>query len=440
MMLVLANQGTAARRRMYFHLVDATDGMTPETGEAGGQPQISSDGGAWTNTGIGTLNSIGNGDYYADVTLAAVSVAGTSIKGRYKSANTAECPAVEMVRVVAFDVDDAAALGLSRLDVATGTRATQTSVDILATAAAAIKAKTDQLVFSLAGKVDAAIVDAASFAQAAADKAWVTAARTLTAFGFAVDISAAAVAAVWGAATRTLTAFGFAVDLSAAGVAAVWSATTRTLTAGVDITVASVAAVWDYLTSALVTPGSVGQLVVSTLDVSVSSRASQASVDAIEDAVGALGDPLMAIVPGGYPSGSAGAALGRIGTGVVQYVSPLSQDGTRMDVKRGDDYLSADARAFVWTDGENMWLDPLASATFTARIGGVITLTKPCDVTVPTGAGKQVRLELTAEETAALELGTPAYRFDVELVDADGHKDSAQIHGRMYVVEDQTHA
>jgi hypothetical protein len=306
--------------------------------------------------------------------------------------------------------------------------------------AAAIKAKTDQLVFSLAGKVDAAIVDAASFAQAAADKAWATAARTLTAFGFAVDISAAAVAAVWGAATRTLTAFGFAVDLSAAGVAAVWSATTRTLTAGVDITVASIAAVWDYLTSALVTPGSVGELVVSTLDVSVSSRASQASVDALDDAVAALGDPLMAIVPGGYPSGSAGAALGRIGTGVVQYVSPLSQDGTRMDVKRGDDYLSADARAFVWTDGENMWLDPLASATFTARIGGVITLTKPCDVTVPTGAGKQVRLELTAEETAALELGTPAYRFDVELVDADGHKDSAQIHGRMYVVEDQTHA
>lgn len=113
-LLVHANEATAAQRRVYFHLVDATDGLTAETGEAGGQPQISSDGGAWTNTGIGTLSAIGNGRYYADLTQAAVQTAGTQIETRYKSANTAECPG-DSVQVVAFDPNDTVRLGLTAL-------------------------------------------------------------------------------------------------------------------------------------------------------------------------------------------------------------------------------------------------------------------------------------------------------------------------------------
>ena len=92
MRLVKATEATAARRRVYFHLVDAVDGLTAETGEAGRQPQISSNGAAWTSTGIGVLTSIGSGRYYADLTGAAVATAGTVIETRYKSANTAECP------------------------------------------------------------------------------------------------------------------------------------------------------------------------------------------------------------------------------------------------------------------------------------------------------------------------------------------------------------
>lgn len=86
-------QGTTggAKTRVYFFLVDATDYVTPETGEAGGQPQISTDGAAWTNTGIGTLTHIGTGRYYADLTTAAVaSGAPKTILARYKSSNTAE--------------------------------------------------------------------------------------------------------------------------------------------------------------------------------------------------------------------------------------------------------------------------------------------------------------------------------------------------------------
>jgi hypothetical protein len=67
------------------------------------------------------------------------------------------------------------------------------------TEVAAIKAKTDQLTFTIANKVDSSIQAAGDFAQAAADRVWSTAARSLTTFGtLAAD--------VWAVATRTLTA------------------------------------------------------------------------------------------------------------------------------------------------------------------------------------------------------------------------------------------
>ncbi len=129
---VKANEATAAKRYVYFHLVDATDGMTAETGEAGGQPQISSNGAAWTNTGISVLAAIGNGRYYAELTQTAVLTAGTIIETRYKSANTAECPG-DKVQVVGFDPstaysthDDPDPNGY--VDVAVSTRAVDSTV------------------------------------------------------------------------------------------------------------------------------------------------------------------------------------------------------------------------------------------------------------------------------------------------------------------------
>ncbi len=114
MKLVLANEATATKRRCYFHLVDATDGITAETGEAAGQPQVSSNGAAFTNTGIGTLSAIGNGRYYADMTQALVTTAGTQIETRYKSANTAESPG-DSFQVVAFDPYDTVRMGMTAL-------------------------------------------------------------------------------------------------------------------------------------------------------------------------------------------------------------------------------------------------------------------------------------------------------------------------------------
>lgn len=59
------------------------------------------------------------------------------------------------------------------------------SADIAAnkTVVDGIKVKTDQLVFTIANKVDSSIQAAGDLAQAAADKVWLTAARSLTTFG-----------------------------------------------------------------------------------------------------------------------------------------------------------------------------------------------------------------------------------------------------------------
>jgi hypothetical protein len=109
MMTVKKNEATAALRRMRVYCVDATDGMTPENGEAGGQPQISVDDGvSWTDSD-GVLVLTGNGWYYVQLTQAEVNLAGRSvITGRYKSANTAEAIVIP-IQIEEYPVDASAA-------------------------------------------------------------------------------------------------------------------------------------------------------------------------------------------------------------------------------------------------------------------------------------------------------------------------------------------
>lgn len=108
---IKAGEATAARRRVFGQIVSA-DGITPATGEAGGQPQVMINGAAFTNAGIGVLVHGGDGRYYAELDAATVLATGTWIETRYKSAGTAECP-LDSVEVVAFDpvADVAAILG-----------------------------------------------------------------------------------------------------------------------------------------------------------------------------------------------------------------------------------------------------------------------------------------------------------------------------------------
>lgn len=85
------NESVAAKRRVYFKLVDSTDGLTPETGEAGGRPQISKNGENYENTAavLIAISSGTNGSYYVELELNEVNTAG-KLLARYKSANTVE--------------------------------------------------------------------------------------------------------------------------------------------------------------------------------------------------------------------------------------------------------------------------------------------------------------------------------------------------------------
>lgn len=111
--LMLANEGTAIRRQVYFQCVDVIDGITARTNEAFNQPQISVDGAAFTNTGIGSLVGIGNGRYYAVIAQNQL-VGGRRIETRYKSAATAETLG-DSIQVVAFDPANPQNLGLGSL-------------------------------------------------------------------------------------------------------------------------------------------------------------------------------------------------------------------------------------------------------------------------------------------------------------------------------------
>lgn len=90
MIAIVANESTATLRRIYFFCVDATDGITPETGEAGGQPQLSINGAAWANS-TNVLVAISDGHYYLEISQTETNIAVQSIiRSRYKSANTTE--------------------------------------------------------------------------------------------------------------------------------------------------------------------------------------------------------------------------------------------------------------------------------------------------------------------------------------------------------------
>ena len=105
------SEATSARRRFPVYLVDATDGITPETGENGGQPQISKNGGSFGNTSA-VLVAISNGGYYVELVASELDTLG-SFTIRYKSANTAEFNMDG--QVVAYDPYDAVRAGLTAL-------------------------------------------------------------------------------------------------------------------------------------------------------------------------------------------------------------------------------------------------------------------------------------------------------------------------------------
>jgi len=200
----------------------------------------------------------------------------------------------------------------------------------------------------------------------------------------------------------------------------------------------------------------VGLAGVEFLDASVAARTpglvqraepDNAGIAAIEDALTEFADPLENAVPGTYGAGTAGYALGRIGSGTITVTQPVSSNGALLSLVRGDDYKAEDGRAITFTS--TRWPD-LTSATelrITVRrrveaFGGdgedsvwATSLDEEADRIV--GAETQsLTFVLTAAQTAEMVPATSAGKFDVQATIA-GRVVTLLI-GRVTVLEDQT--
>jgi len=161
-----------------------------------------------------------------------------------------------------------------------------------------------------------------------------------------------------------------------------------------------------------------------------------ATTDTLEklyEAISAGGaDLLENQVPGNYASGSAGHALGRIGTGRISVVSRVELSGD-ITLTQGDDYNATDGTAIEWTvDEANGWPD-LTGATITFSLeDGLLSATG--EVVTPTG-NQKVRLELTSAQTASIDAGV--YTFSVRATLASGRKTTIIPNRKCTVYDDE---
>lgn len=160
------------------------------------------------------------------------------------------------------------------------------------------------------------------------------------------------------------------------------------------------------------TPPTAAALADAVWDEGIAGHATAGSTGQALTAAGAASNPLLDQVPGAYASGTAGAALGRIGSGQIATVAPVGQGGI-VTLIPGDDYKTADGRALEWTDTNAGWPDLNGTIAFVcgavSAAGSIITAT---------GAGKKVRVQLTAAETTALPQLLTAYA--VRMTQSDG--------------------
>ena len=142
------------------------------------------------------------------------------------------------------------------------------------------------------------------------------------------------------------------------------------------------------------TPPTANAVADQVWDELLAGHAIVGSAGAALSTAGAATDPLLNIVPGSYAAGTAGSALGRIGSGQIVTTSIVAQDAT-VTTYQGDDYKNVDGKAIDWTDTSVSW-PVLTAATITVVIDQIGSFTG--SVVTATGASKKVRLELTAAQ------------------------------------------
>ena len=118
MQTIKQSEVTAARRRIYFDCLDATDGYTPETGLtfAAGELKLSKAGAAEANH-AGSVTEIGGGTYMYEATATEVNTLGVL---QFRVVKTGVRGYRSRIQITGIDVHDGAAAGLTNLSVSTG--------------------------------------------------------------------------------------------------------------------------------------------------------------------------------------------------------------------------------------------------------------------------------------------------------------------------------
>jgi hypothetical protein len=227
MQLMRQSEGTAARRSVRLFLVDSADGITPETGEAGGTVQIIQPG-ATTFVNASTLVHAGSGHYYTQPAAGSFGTIGP-IRLRYKSANTAEGYADLMV--VPWNPYDAGSLGITQLDAAISSRSSHSTAQVWT---AATRTLTGTTGFGLAA--DQSAVTIGTLNTYLGTVGTVGSLKTnldKTGYGLAADQSSVTIGTV-----NTVPSIGSVGTVGTLGVQAqadIWGYGTRTLTGAVDL-------------------------------------------------------------------------------------------------------------------------------------------------------------------------------------------------------------
>jgi len=129
MQQMLLNETTAARRRipMFFFDDDSADAYAPKTGLtfAAGELKVSKNGAAEANA-LGTVTELAGGGYYYEATAAEMDTVGF-LQVRPVKTDVYGAPVV--VQVIALNLYDAVAGGMSRLDATVSSRLPTTSYE-----------------------------------------------------------------------------------------------------------------------------------------------------------------------------------------------------------------------------------------------------------------------------------------------------------------------
>lgn len=257
-------------------------------------------------------------------------------------------------------------------------------------------------------------------------------------------------------------------SLSAAGILSIWNQ----LTADAGILANTFAALLkNYLNAAVgsipTTPLLTTDVRLNNLDATVSSRATQTSVNNLPSAAtiaaatrdvdntnpaanslgakvnsaASAGDPWATSLPGLYAAGTAGNIIGNIVSGVwnfmtrtltglpgqVSYTGPVNQQGTVIVLYRGSDYKAASNNALLW----NLTGQPdLTGASVTLFTGGILA-DAAGSVVQPTGS-QQVMVELTVAQTQAAKAVKGEFQLWLTLAT---HENYAAVTGTISVRE-----